>query len=198
MIRSGCFSPRRGSGDRPASIPDQPSPASREAPCRDAEVITSARRGTTPRSCCAGCPRLDPARRGDFRPAGDTARRRAAVSTNRSRVCRRRWSNVVLLGVDPSLDWNLPAGTGGSVQPEDGASLGSSELGKSDLTIIANGDVPFELGTRYCDSHAQSVSRLELLTGLGRTRRAGSTTHTAGSAGSPPASPPTPPDARAR
>ena len=240
-------------------------------PCRVAEVITCARRGPTPRSCCAGCPRRDRARRGDFPPAGDTARRgpeavgggvmalgtvvpgpphrahrppprdRASplrmpgctdrrrtgqrrpscrfpvcppscaghrrtrersrtggVSTSRSRVGRRRSVECRSPRRRPEPRRESAGGAGGFVQPEGGASLGSSELGESDLTIIANGDVPFELGTRYCDRHAESVARPQSLTGPGCTRRAGSTTHTAGSAGSPPASPPTPPDARAR
>ena len=67
--------------------------------------------------------------------------------------------DVLLFGVDAGLHRDLAAGTGRSVQPEDGAALRVTELGESDLAVIADGDVAFELGTGDCDSHGQSVSR---------------------------------------
>ena len=55
---------------------------------------------------------------------------------------------LLLLGVDPGLDRDLPAGARSAVQPEHGAALRVAELGKADLTVIADGDVAFQLGTR--------------------------------------------------
>jgi hypothetical protein len=66
--------------------------------------------------------------------------------------------DLPLLGVDAGLHRDLPARSRRSVQPEHGAALRIAELGKSDLTVIADGDVAFQLGTGDCDSHAQSVS----------------------------------------
>jgi hypothetical protein len=44
------------------------------------------------------------------------------------------------------------------VQPEDGATLGITELGETDLTVLPDGDVAFELGAGDCDNHAESVA----------------------------------------
>jgi hypothetical protein len=44
------------------------------------------------------------------------------------------------------------------VQPEHGAALRIAKLGKPDLTVIADSDVAFQLGSGDCDRHAQSVS----------------------------------------
>src|SRR6266436_4128457 len=67
--------------------------------------------------------------------------------------------DLPLLGVDTGLHRDLPAGARRAVQPEHGAALRIAEPGKPDLTVIADGDVAFQLGTRDCDSHAESVSR---------------------------------------
>ena len=67
--------------------------------------------------------------------------------------------DLPLLGVDAGLHRDLPAGARRAVQPEDGAALRIAELGEPDLTVIADGDVAFQLRTGDCDSHAQSVSR---------------------------------------
>ena len=44
------------------------------------------------------------------------------------------------------------------MQPEDGATLRSAELGEPDLPILADGDVSLELRAIDCDNHAQSVA----------------------------------------
>lgn len=68
-------------------------------------------------------------------------------------------SDVLALRKHPSLGRNLPAGAGSSVQPEDGTSLRGAKFGEPNLTIFADGDVPFELRARNRDSHTQSVAR---------------------------------------
>ena len=55
--------------------------------------------------------------------------------------------DVVLLGVDPGLGRDLPSRAGGAVQPEDRATLRIAELGEPELTIVADRDVAFQLGT---------------------------------------------------
>ena len=55
--------------------------------------------------------------------------------------------DVVLLGVDPGLGRDLPSRTGSAVQPEDSAPLRIAELGEPELTIVADRDVAFQLGT---------------------------------------------------
>jgi hypothetical protein len=76
-------------------------------------------------------------------------------------------TDVLLLGVDPGLHRNLPAGAGRPVQPEEGASLRVAEFGQPDLTVIADGDIDFQLGTRDGNNHAASVAgrRARLRTG---------------------------------
>jgi hypothetical protein len=66
--------------------------------------------------------------------------------------------DALFLGVDPSLRGNLPTGPGSAMQPEDGASLRAAELGETDLTILTDRDVAFQLRTRNSDNHVQSVS----------------------------------------
>jgi hypothetical protein len=44
------------------------------------------------------------------------------------------------------------------VQPEDGASLRVAELSEPELTIVADRDVAFQLGTSNSDNHYRSVT----------------------------------------
>jgi len=65
--------------------------------------------------------------------------------------------DVVVLGIDPGLGWDLPVGAGSSVQPEDGASLRLAELGKADLAVLPNRYVSVELGAGNRDDHAREL-----------------------------------------
>jgi hypothetical protein len=67
-------------------------------------------------------------------------------------------SDVLSLCVNTGFGGNLPAGTGSSMQPEDGTSLRVAELGESELTIVADGDIAFQFGARDGDNHLQSVA----------------------------------------
>jgi hypothetical protein len=67
--------------------------------------------------------------------------------------------DVVLLGVDAGLGRDLPPRTRGAVQPEDRASLRVTELGEPELTIVADRNVAFQLGTSNSDNHYGGVSR---------------------------------------
>ena len=66
---------------------------------------------------------------------------------------------MVFLGVDAGLGRDLPPRTRGAMQPEDGASLRVAELGEPQLTIVADRDVAFQLGTSNSDNHDRSVTR---------------------------------------
>ncbi|MDT5280040.1 MAG: hypothetical protein QOJ20_1235 [Mycobacterium sp.] len=52
--------------------------------------------------------------------------------------------DLPLLGVYAGLHWDLPAGARRAVQPKHGAALRIAELGKPDLTVIADSDVAFQ------------------------------------------------------
>jgi hypothetical protein len=66
--------------------------------------------------------------------------------------------DVLLFGVHPRFHRDLAPGSRRAMQPEDRPALRVTELGESDLAVIADSDVAFELGTGDCDNHGQSVS----------------------------------------
>ena len=66
-------------------------------------------------------------------------------------------TDVVVLGVDPGLGRDLPAGAGSSVQPEHRAPPRGAELGEADLAVVADGDVSFKLGAGNRDGHAEQL-----------------------------------------
>jgi len=67
-------------------------------------------------------------------------------------------ADVVVLGVDAGLGWDLPSRPGSAVQPENRATLRIAELGKPQLPIIADGDIALELGPSNRISHYRSVT----------------------------------------
>jgi hypothetical protein len=68
-------------------------------------------------------------------------------------------ADVIFVGVNAGLGRDLSPRARGAVQPEDSASLRITELGEPQLTIVADRDVAFQLGTSNSDNHYRSVTR---------------------------------------
>jgi hypothetical protein len=67
-------------------------------------------------------------------------------------------ADVVVLGVDAGLGRDLPSRAGSAVQPEDRTALRIAELGKPQLSVIADRDIALELGPSNRIRHYRSVT----------------------------------------